>query len=333
MAEAGTGKIHIHFDHNRALGPVFEVTPERLDAALARYPDVARCLHVTMSFDCEGIDAQLATTEVLFVWRFDPARLAERAPRLRWIHLPGAGIEHLAPFDWLPKGVTLTNNRGVHGARADEYAIMAVLMLNNRVPEMMTNQRLRRWEQVFNTGIAGKTLLVIGVGHVGGGIARLAKLFGMNTLGVRRSGAPHPQVDEMYAPAQLSDLVPRADYIIMTAPSTAETRHLFGRKEINLMRPGSGLVNYSRAGLVDYDALCERLDRREVSAILDAFRPEPLPAESRLWHTPNLIITPHCSSDDPATYTPRTLDLVFDNLRRLIAGEPLQNVVDPTLEY
>lgn len=333
MAEAREAKLHLHFDHDRALGPVFEVTPERLDAALARHPDLARRLHITMSADCEGLDAQLATADGLFVWRFDRTRLAERAPRMRWIHVPGAGIEHLAPFDWLPPGVILTNNRGVHGARANEYAIMAVLMLNNRVPEMTTNQRLRRWEQVFNTGIAGKTLLVIGVGHVGGGVARLAKPFGMKTLGVRRSGAAHPDIDEMHRPERLSELVPRADFIVVTAPSTAETRHLFGRRQIDLMRPGAGLVNYSRAGLVDYDALRERLERREISAVLDAFRPEPLPADSPLWHTPNLIITPHCSSDDPELYTPRTLDLVFDNARRLLAGDPLENVVDPRREY
>jgi glyoxylate/hydroxypyruvate reductase A len=332
MSEAAR-KIHIHFDHDRVLGPVFEVTPERLAAALARHPDVAPHLEITTSFDCQGMEEALPTTEALFVWRFDPKGLARRAPRLRWVHLPGAGIEHLAPFDWLPSGVTLTNNRGVHGARADEYAIMAVLMLNNRVPEMVTNQRAARWEQVFNTGIAGKTLLVIGVGNVGGGVARLAKLFGMRTLGVRRSGAPHPHIDEMHSPAALAALVPRADYIIMTAPSTAASRQLMGRREIGLMRNGSGLVNYSRAGLVDYDALAERLERREISAVLDAFDPEPLPPGSRLWRLPNLIVTPHCSSDDPQDYTPRTLDLVFDNLRRLIAGAPLRNVVDPRLEY
>ncbi len=112
--------------------------------------------------------------------------------------------------------MTFTNNRGVHGARAAEYAIMAVLMLNNRVPEMVTHQRAGRWEQTFNTGIAGKTLLVVGVGSVGGSVAEWAGRFGMRVLGLRRTAQPHPAVDEMRGPEALLELIPRADYIIAT---------------------------------------------------------------------------------------------------------------------
>ncbi len=137
----------------------------------------------------------------------------------------------------------------------------------------------------------------------------------------------------MHTPDAIPDLVPRADFIIVTTPATRDSHHLVGKTEINSMRRGSGIVNYSRAHVVDYDALRERLERDELSAILDVFDPEPLPENSPLWNTPNLIITPHCSSDDTDSYIPKTLDLMLGNIRRIFAGEPVINKVDPRLEY
>ena len=137
----------------------------------------------------------------------------------------------------------------------------------------------------------------------------------------------------MHGPEAISALIPRADFIIVTAPATADTHHLIGRAEIAAMRPGTGIINYSRARLVNYEALSERLEHGEIAAILDVFEPEPLPADSPLWQTPNLIITPHCSSDDTDLYIPRTLDLICANLRCFLAGDPLANQVDPALEY
>lgn len=99
------------------------------------------------------------------------------------------------------------------------------------------------------------------------------------------------------------------------------------------MKPGAGLVNYSRANCVDYTALVKKLKRNEMSAVLDVFDPEPLPGNSPLWEAPNLIITAHCSSDDSEYYTPRTLDLVFENIERHLAGKPLKNRVRSELQY
>jgi phosphoglycerate dehydrogenase-like enzyme len=210
---------------------------------------------------------------------------------------------------------------------------MAILMLNNQLPTAVTNQRRSRWQQPFNTGIAGKTLLVIGVGHVGGGAAKWAKRFGLNVLGIRRTGKSHPHVDEMHKPSALRRLLPRADFVLVTAPLTADTRHMIGARELDLMKTGAGIVNYSRANVVDYRALAKKLRAGTLSAILDVFDPEPLPRSSPLWKLPNLIITPHCSSDDREQYTPRTLDLVFRNMERFVRGQKLLNRVDPKLQY
>jgi phosphoglycerate dehydrogenase-like enzyme len=325
--------VHFHIENTGDLGPVFQVTRKRLSDALAQHPKVARQLKITLGTDGDIFDQAIKTADVLFAWKFPHRGISERAPDLKWIHAHGAGINHFMPLDWLPKGAVLTNSRGVHGDRASEYAMMAILALNNRLPEMVANQRAARWEQLYNTGIAGKTLLIIGVGSVGGGTARMAKKFGLRVVGVRRSGEAHPAVDEMHQPSSLRRLLPKADFVLVTAPHTDDTHHLLGKKEITLMKRGAGLVNYSRANLVNYGALRNRLQRGELSAVLDVFDPEPLPSSSPLWRTRNLIITPHSSSDDAERYTPDTLDLVFRNMARFLKGQPLLNRVRPNLGY
>ncbi|MBJ3776443.1 D-2-hydroxyacid dehydrogenase [Acuticoccus mangrovi] len=330
---APTRPVRVHVHNREGLGPVFEVSERRWAEALERHPEIAARLSASFSRTDEALEAGLADADALFCWDVPRENMASRAPRLKFVHVHGAGVSHLRPFDWLPAGVSLINSRGVHGSRAAEYAMMAVLMINNRVPEMVTNQRAGRWQQLFNTAIEGKTLLIIGVGSVGGSVAGLAKAFGMHVIGVRRTGAPREHIDEMHTPDAIPALVPRADVILMTAPHTEASHHLLGAAELDLMKEGAGLVNYSRAGLVDYAALEAKLRRGEASAVLDVFDPEPLPASSSLWTAPNLIITPHSSSDDADAYTPRTLDLLMRNLANVAAGRALENEVDLALQY
>ena len=326
-------RIHLHIENSGELDPVFEATPKRISDALKRHPRLKERLKITLGHDGDCIESAIRTADVLFAWDFNRRNLAERAPRLRWVHAHGAGVSHLMPLDWLPAGAVLTNSRGVHGPKADEYTAMALLMLNNGLPRMAWNQRHAKWEQVFNTSIANKTLLIVGVGNVGGGAAAWAKKLGLRVVGIRRTGRRHRHVDEMYTPDALRSLLPHADFVLISAPLTDATRHMIGAQEIALLKPGAGLINYSRANLVDYGALSKRLRRGELMAILDVFDPEPLPRSSPLWKAPNLIITPHCSSDDREQYTPRTLDLVFRNMARFIERKPLLNRVDPELQY
>ena len=326
-------RVHLHIENTGYLGPIFQVTKARLQDAVRRHRDVARQIDITLGTDGDIYDRSIKTADVLFGWDFDRKGLAARAPNIKWVHVHGAGVNHVFPLDWLPKGAVLTNSRGVHGDRASEYAIMAVLALNNRLPEMITNQRKSRWQQLYNTGIAGKTLLVVGVGSVGGGTAAFAKKFGMRTIGVRRTGERHPSIDKMVKPQDLNRVLPDADFVLVTAPHTKDTHHMIGARQLDLMKKGAGLVNYSRANLVDYRALRKKLQRNEMSAVLDVFDPEPLPSSSPLWRTPNLIMTPHSSSDDTELYTPHTLDLVFRNMARFLQGKPLLNQVRPELGY
>jgi phosphoglycerate dehydrogenase-like enzyme len=326
-------KTHVHIENNRDLGNVFDFTKAALSAAQKRNPASRKRLTFTVGYDGDSLEGALRTADALIGWNFDRADLARRAPRLKWVHSIGAGVEHMLPLDWMPGGVTLTNNRGVHAERAMEYVAAVVLMLNNRIPEMVTHQQQARWVLNYNTSIRGKTLLILGVGSIGAAAARWATGFGLDVIGIRRSGKPRRGVRVMHRPSALRRLLPRADFVLVATPDTDETHRMLGRAEIGLLKRGAGLVNVGRAGVVDYEALSERLRAGELSAVLDVFDPEPLPSESPLWRTPNLIITPHSSLDDPGYYVPRTLDLIIENALRLADKKPLKNRVDPKRQY
>jgi phosphoglycerate dehydrogenase-like enzyme len=316
-----------------AVASLFHASREQFEAVFRRSPILLRRIRLTIGLGAEGYDEAMRTAEVLVAYRFPHREVAGKAPRLRWIHEIGAGIDHLLPLDWLPSRVILTNSSGVHAPKAGEFVACALLALNNLLPRHVTSQRAHRWDQAFNDPITGKTLAVIGVGTMGGEGARRAKQLGLRVLGIRRSGKPERHVDRMYRPDRLREVLPRADFVLVTAPLTDETRGLLGRKELDLLKPGAGLINMGRAGVVDYDALAEKLGRGELGgAILDVFDPEPLPESSPLWDCPNLIITPHVSSD-ALNYSERMLAIFAGNFRRFVAGRPLRNRISPATQY
>jgi phosphoglycerate dehydrogenase-like enzyme len=279
-------------------------------------------------------DVLVTSNDVIRDPGFPIGELATAAPQLRWIHIIGAGIEPLLPLAWLPDGVTLTNNSGIHVDKMRESAMMALLMLNARLPAIVTNQRHARWDPIFTPRIIGKTVLIVGVGDMGAAVAQAARALGLFVVGVRRSGAPHPDVHRMVPVAALDGVLPNADFVVLAAPLTPETENLLDRRHIELMKPGAGLLNVGRALLVDQDALVEALRTGALSgAILDVFDPEPLPASSPLWQAKNIVLTQHVTSDDLDEYLPKTYEFVFENARRLMCGEPLLNVVDRTRGY
>ena len=327
-------RIRLHIENVREMDLVYKITEDRYAAAAARHKTLARRIDVTVAEDAKGFDKAIADADILVGWRFNRENLAERAPNLKWIHMTGAGIEHVLPLDWLPAGTVLTNNRGVHRPKAQQFTMTALLMLNERIPALVTEQYKAKWTRIYATAIEGKTALIIGVGMMGDAAARAARQLGLKTIGVRRSGTPNRYIDEMHTPDRLAELLPRADFVLVNAPLTDETEGMIGRAELELMQPSAGLINMGRARVVDYKALATKLRKREISgAVLDVFDPEPLPKTSPLWKVPNLIMTPHVSSDDDDNYGPLTADLVFENIGRWVAGKVLKNLVDRTLQY
>ena len=335
--------LRVHLEHYSAKPSIFRLSSELVAATRRNNRDLGASVRFSVGEDLADLDRRLRTADVLVTSsdvvrdaRFPRARLAEAAPRLRMLHLIGAGVEGVLPLDWLPPAVKLTNNSGVHVAKAREFLEMALLALNARLPAMVWNQRHARWNQnpLFTPLISGRTLAVVGLGNLGRAAVAVGRALGLKVIGVRRTGGKVAGVARVYRPAEIVTALASADFIVVAAPLTAQTRNLIDGKVLASTKAGVGIINVGRAGVIDYPALAKLLTSGHVSgAILDVFAPEPLPADSPLWSTPNLIISPHVSSDDLDGYMTGTMNLVCQNLRRLAARRPLKNVVSRDFEY
>ena len=313
---------------------VFTITQERIDDALTQYPELTGKLDFFIDWDTDNFNQSMTDAEVMLTWNFPTENLTTVAPKLKWIHCSGSGVEHLTPMDWMPEGLTLTNNKGIHAAKAGEFGLMAVLMLHSHIPAVVSNQRSHTYDSLYASPIAGKTLVVIGPGSLGGAAAKKVQALGVHVIGVNRSGMAVDGCDEVVTTCQLDEVLPRADYLLASAPDTTETRGLMNKRRLNLLKPSAGVINIGREAIMDYDALCDKLEDGSLAgAILDVFDPEPIAEDSRLWGTKNLIITPHISADDGDAYIQMTLGLFFRNMQRYLANEGLLNPVRPELGY
>jgi phosphoglycerate dehydrogenase-like enzyme len=327
-------KIRLHIENIRKKVPLFHVTEALWQSACKRHPALARKLDVSFSWDGDHLDAGLREADLLIGVPGQRGEFAARAPRLRWLHATSAGVDGALPLDWLPKGVTFTNNSGAHGHKAEQFMLMAYNLINSRMAGIMTNQHQHRWEQLFSPDITGKTAVVVGLGDLGEAAARAAKKLRLTVIGVRRSLQKNRYADRIVTFKQLDRVLPQADFVVMAVPLTADTRQLLNAKRLKLLRPTAGVINIARGPVIDIAALEAQLRAGQLGgAVLDVVDPEPLPANASLWTTPNLIITPHISCDDGEHYVDITLDLWFDNLKRFIAGRPLQHQVDRRLGY
>ena len=325
-------RIHLQNPDN---DPLFDFSRPMWDAAVARAPDIGAGHEVSIGVTPADLVGAMREAEALVT---DASVIAAHfpcpAPRLRLIFLTNAGLDRLAPFDWLPSGVALLNNRGAHAAKSGEFAIMAVLMLANRVPAMVTNQRQEVWRKLWGSVLRGRRLTVVGLGSLGGAVAEHAARFGMRVTGVRAHPRPHPSCERVIGVEAIEDALAETEFLVLACPLTAATRGLISRHRLECLPSGAGVVNIGRGKLVDQAALCDLLDQEHLSgAVLDVFTPEPIPAGHRLWSTRNLVISPHTSADDPATYNPRSLDIFLDNLRAWRDGLPLPNRFDIARGY
>ncbi|OUO93822.1 D-2-hydroxyacid dehydrogenase [Cloacibacillus sp. An23] len=327
---------------------VFRMTQERIDAALDRFPEFKDKVDIsitrtstsfenTPSWNAEDyvkFRKGVADADVMIGYMFPLEEVKTAAPHLKWIHIIGAGVEHLLPLDWLPEDAVLTNNRGAHAPKSYEYVMMALLMLANHMPRLMRAQQAHFWDAHFVSIIRGSTVAVLGAGHQGSAAAKAAKALGLRTIGVDIDTSPRENFDELVHVSSLRETLGRADYVVVTLPSTDETYRMIDRGAFSAMKEGCGFVNISRGRIVDGDALMENLRNGRLSgAVLDVFEQEPLPADSPLWDAPNLVMSPHMGCDDEENYIDRTFDIFFSNLRRFINGEKLENVVDRIKGY
>ena len=332
MANNTATKVYV--DISEALPPLFLITDALFREVLAQYPGLAEKFEFKIGKGEQDFLRGAKDADVLVGWDFPTQNIRQQASRLQWIQLIGAGLDHLLPLDWLPSDITLTTGSGAHRPKADEFMMLSLLMMNNRIPEIVNNQQKGVHKVTYSTVITGKTALLVGLGATGTAAAQSCRKLGLKVMGVRHSKAPHPDVDEIYGPQDLPSLLPQADFVIMPVPKNKQTIGLMGRGELQLMKKGAGLVNLSRHEIIDEEALADLLTNGHLSgAIYDLEDPEQVPSNPRLWSCNNLIVAPHCLTNDRDQFIANGLSIFFDNLERYLSGKPLKNRVDPQAEY
>jgi len=278
--------------------------------------------------DGGALEQRIGDADVLVIsglWRNE---LLPRAKRLRFIQSIGAGTDQFAREALKHQGVRLASARGVNARAVAEHVMALILALARRLPEARDNQAKRVWRGMIGDPtqredeLAGKTLLIVGLGQIGGRLAQLAKAFDMRVIGIRRNpraGVGH--ADAVHGMSDLHALLPQADFVALTCPLTAETEKLIDANALDRMKPSAYLLNAARGRVVDEPALVDALARRQIrGAALDVTVDEPLPQASPLWAMENVLITPH-TAGETSRYEDNVLAIMQENLARLWRGE------------
>jgi phosphoglycerate dehydrogenase-like enzyme len=272
----------------------------------------------------------------------------QRVPRLRWLQVASAGVDHLADDPPWERGILVTNARGVFAVPIGEYVTGAILRINQPIASWAEGQATQVWpaeQEPLATVVRGQTVVLVGYGSIGREVARQLAALGIRVLAVKPrpeiradlayrvsgTGDPDGSIPERIVGLEsLCEVAAEADYLVLTLPLTRASRGTIDSGVLASLPRTAWLINVSRGALVDEDALLDALRAgRLAGAILDVTSTEPLPAGHPLWDAPNVTITPHVSGA-----TDRFRDeLVIENVRRYLAGEPLLNPIDPARGY
>ncbi len=266
-----------------------------------------------------------------------PAAMLHGSPALEWLQTNSAGVEAYIQPGVLAGDTLLTNATGAYGLAIAEHMLGMLLELFKKLELYRDAQKSGAWQsQGAVKAVYGSTVLVLGMGDIGGEFAARCKALGAKVIGVRRSPRPCPEyADEVHLLEDLDSLLPQADVVAITLPGTDATRGLMSRERLAKMKEGAVLLNVGRGFIVDTEALCDALERGQLSgAGVDVTDPEPLPPTHRLWNIPTAVVTPHISGFYHLREThERIVGIFLENLRRFQAGEPLRNLVDFATGY
>ncbi len=313
------------------------LSPDRIpNPHLAKIQEIASGKKILLTLDREEIESNAEEIEIAVGWV--PRDLIHKMNNLRWFQQWGAGADWLLDrSDLVEKDFILTNASGVHAIPISEHILALLLAFARDLPSAVKAQEQKVWlrhQSLDLFEIAGKTILLVGVGAIGERTAEIASGLGLRVLGVRRNPTiPSPFVEKMVGPDQLLDVLPQADFVVLTIPLTKETKRMIGEAELKAMKSTSYIINIGRGGTIQSDALIQALREGWIAgAGLDVFETEPLPEGSPLWDMDNVIITSHYSGLTPK-YSERAVAIFLDNLERYQAGDPLNNVVRKDLGY
>lgn len=260
------------------------------------------------------------------------AKALKASTSLKWMQILTAGYDNATRLG-SPERATITSVGDAFSPSVAVHAVAMLLGLLRGLPRMADSKAKRSWDTSLAPTMAmpeGKTLLIVGYGSIGQDVARMVAPIGMKVIGVNRNGAPHKDAAEVHKIEALPGLLPRADVLLVAAPLTPATTGMIGAKELALMKPTALVLNVSRGKLIDTAALVEALKSGRIAgAGLDVTEPEPLPSDHPLWDLPNVIVSPHVGGAAGPYGMLRQIERASANLRRYMAGEPLQNVVRP----
>jgi len=305
--------------------------PAMAEAIRKRWPEM-RVLHLP---NYDRLAEELPDTDIFVGYSLRAEQLKE-GKKLKWIHSTAAGVAQLMYPELRDSGIMVTNPSGIFSVPMAEHTMGLLLALARNFPDSVRGQDRGRWAQqeIWDkpqhlTELNGKVLLIVGYGSIGREVAKRAKAFDMRVWGVTRSGAgDRTPVEKIFAAAQLREAMPGADYVLICAPETAETKQLIGAAEIARMKRGARVINVGRGSLLDEAALLQALESGALGgAALDVAQTEPLPAESPLWKAPNLFITPHTSGVSDRLWD-RQAAILVELLARWFDGREMFNRVD-----
>lgn len=238
---------------------------------------------------------------------------------LRVVQLQVAGVDTFLPH--VPEGVVLCNARGVHDASTAEWVVGGIIAAQREFPGFTDAQRAGRWSWHMTGALTDRTVMIVGYGSVGSAIERRLIPFETRIVRVARTAR-----NGVYPVEALPELLPDADVVVLTVPSTMNTTSLVDKDFLARMKDGALLVNAARGTVVDTGALLAELTGRRLRAVLDVTDPEPLPAGHPLWSAPGVFITPHVGGSTPASRR-RVIELIRDQAVRFAVGEPLRNII------
>jgi phosphoglycerate dehydrogenase-like enzyme len=323
---------------------------ELLSTLQKKFPSLDVKLHPIVAGE-DAPDEIWAEADVIYTFRHLPQ--AELAPNVRWIQFHNAGVDRHIDHPLLKrKDVQATNLSGANAPQVAEHALALMLALGHNLPAILADQSRNKWsarraERFQPAELYGSTVGIVGFGSVGRHLARLLTSFNVTILASKRDlknfeppGYPpdDQQPDDelahrLYPGRALRTLFKDSDYVVVTLPLTSETKGLIGEKQLSALKPTAFLVDVSRGGIIDQEALIASLsDEKLAGAALDVFEQEPLPADSPLWALPNVIVSPHVAGFSPH-YQERAMALFIENLNRYLKGEELINKVHMELGY
>ena len=310
------------------------ITSEEFEKGLSQYPEIKDKIEYLVDWDEDHYLSSMKEADILLGWQFPTTNIREIAPNLKWIHVISAGVNHLSPFDWMKNDLILTNSSGVHSKKAGEFGLMSILMLQNQMTKIVTNQKNKEFVTLLSKPIEGFKVVVVGTGSLGGSMIKHISKLGAEVVGVNRKGNDVEGCSKVITFDKLDEVLPSADFLYLAVPETEETKGLINKTRLDSLKSTCGIVNIGRHSVLDYKTLRIKLEKNEIAgAILDVFSHEPIPKDSYLWDTPNLIITPHISSDSQGNYIEMVLKIFFKNLKLFLEKKELINQIDRKLGY